>query len=355
MAGRKLLFVDRDGTLLVEPADFQIDALHKFQLVPDVIVPLKRLVDAGYALVMVSNQDGLGTDSFPEADFWPPQQLLLDLFASQGLHFLEIHIDRHFAHEPSSTRKPQVGMVLHWLRDTDWDRAASAMVGDRPTDLEFAANLGIRGFQLAPGPWTWPAIARELLDAPRVAEVTRNTKETRIQVRVDLDAEGPQRIHTGLGFFDHMLEQIGRHAGIALDLQCVGDLQIDEHHTVEDCALALGQCLRQALGDKRGIGRYGFVLPMDETRAEAALDLSGRPYCVFEGQFAREAVGQLPSELVPHFFRSLCETLGANLHLTVRGDNTHHMIEACFKVFARALRPALARVGHELPSTKGVL
>jgi imidazoleglycerol-phosphate dehydratase/histidinol-phosphatase len=281
--------------------------------------------------------------------------MLLDIFASQGLNFLEIHVDRHFPDQPNDTRKPKLGMVMHWLRDTSWDRSASAMVGDRDTDLEFAQNLGIRGFKLAPGLWTWPAIARELLESPRRATVQRNTKETRITVSVDLDAEGPQRIHTGLGFFDHMLEQIGRHGGFALDLRCDGDLQIDEHHTVEDCALALGQALKQALGEKRGIGRYGFVLPMDETQASAALDLSGRPYFLFEGEFPRESVGQLPSELVPHFFRSLCETLGANLHLSVKGDNTHHMIEACFKVTARALRQGLARIGNELPSTKGAL
>lgn len=352
---RKLLFVDRDGCLIVEPPDQQIDALAKFRLIDDVIVPLRRLVDAGYELIMVSNQDGLGTASFPEQDFWPPQQLLLDIFASQGLHFLEIHIDRHFPDQPNQTRKPQVGMVLHWLRDTGWDRVASAMVGDRDTDLQFAANMGIRGFKLGPEDFSWAQVARELLEAPRRASVQRDTRETRIRVQVDLDAEGPQRIHTGLGFFDHMLDQLGRHGGFALELECQGDLQIDEHHTVEDCALALGQALKQALGDKRGIGRYGFVLPMDETLAQVALDLSGRPCMVFDGCFPREQVGQLPVELVPHFFRSLCDALGANLHLQVRGDNAHHMVEACFKATARALRQALARTGTTLPSTKGVL
>lgn len=352
---RKFLFVDRDGTLIVEPADYQIDSVDKFRLVDGLIVPLKRLVDAGYELVMVSNQDGLGTESFPESTFWPPQQLLLDILSSQGIRFHEILIDRHFAHQPSDTRKPGVGMVLHYLRDPGWDRARSAMVGDRETDLAFAGNIGVRGFQLAPGPWTWEGIARALLDAPRQATIERNTKETRIRVEVDLDAEGPQHIHTGLGFFDHMLEQLGRHGGFALDLRCTGDLHIDEHHTVEDSALALGQALKAALGDKRGIGRYGFTLPMDETLASAALDLSGRAWLEFDGDFPREQVGQLPTELVAHFFRSLCDTLGANLHLRVRGENTHHMIEACFKAVARTLRQAFRREGETLPSTKGVL
>jgi imidazoleglycerol-phosphate dehydratase / histidinol-phosphatase len=352
---RRILFVDRDGTLIVEPSDFQIDDLAKFRLVDDLIVPLKRLVDAGYELVMVSNQDGLGTDSFPEATFWPPQNLLLQVLESQGIRFSEVLIDRHFAHQQHPDRKPGVGMVLHWLRDTGWDRARSAMVGDRSTDLEFADRLGVRGFQLQPGPWTWPAIARELLDAPRQAVVERTTKETRIRVAVDLDAEGPQRIHTGLGFFDHMLEQLGRHGGFALDLHCEGDLHIDEHHTVEDSALALGTALKQALGDKRGIGRYGFTLPMDETLASAAIDLSGRAWLEFEGHFSRERVGELPTELVGHFFRSVCDTLGANLHLKVSGENCHHMVEACFKVVARTLRQAFRREGESLPSTKGVL
>lgn len=352
---RKLLFVDRDGTLIVEPPDFQIDSLDKFKLVDEMIVPLRRLVDAGYELVMISNQDGLGTASFPEADFWPPQQLLLSILASQGICFHEILIDRHFDHEPSTTRKPGIGMVLHYLADPAWDRGRSAVIGDRDTDLQLAHNMGLRGFKLAPGLLSWSDIASELLDSPRRASIQRNTRETRIKVSVDLDAEGPQRIHTGLGFFDHMLEQLGKHGGFALDLECAGDLHIDEHHTVEDSALALGQALKQALGDKRGIGRYGFTLPMDETLASAAVDLSGRAWLVFEGEFPRTQVGQLPTELVPHFFRSLSDSLGANLHLSVRGDNTHHMIEACFKATARALRSAFRREGRELPSTKGTL
>ena len=246
-------------------------------------------------------------------------------------------------------------MMRQYLADDGWLRADSAMIGDRETDLKFAANMGVRGFLVGPKGVSWEDIAHQLLDRPRIAEVVRNTKETRIKVRVDLDGQQEPVAHTGLGFFDHMLEQIGKHGGFALQIECTGDTKVDEHHTIEDCALALGQALRQALGDKRGIGRYGFTLPMDESQASAALDLSGRPYFVFEGDFPRERVGDVPTELVPHFFRSLCDTLGANLHLAVKGENAHHMVEACFKVTARVLRQAIRREGDELPSTKGSL
>lgn len=352
---RKILFVDRDGCLIEEPADEQIDSYEKLALLPGVIAALQRCVAAGYELVMVTNQDGLGTDSFPEAHFTGPHALLMRIMASQGIAFREVLIDRSFPHDGLDTRKPGIGMLRHYLADDGWSRAASAMIGDRQTDLQFAANMGVRGFLVGPKGQSWEAIVHELLDQPRVATVTRNTKETRITVRVDLDRVAEPKARTGLGFFDHMLEQIGKHGGFALELECDGDTHIDEHHTIEDCALALGQALRQALGDKRGIGRYGFVLPMDESFASAALDLSGRPYFVFEGVFPRERVGEVPTELVPHFFRSLCETLGANLHLSVRGENAHHMVEACFKVVARTLRQALRREGSELPSTKGAL
>lgn len=364
---KKYLFVDRDGTLIVEPPDQQIDAYAKLALLPGVVPALRRCVEAGYELVMVTNQDGLGTASFPEEQFWGPHRLMLQIFESQGVRFADTVIDRSFAHEGLPTRKPGTGLMRRYLGDDGWSRGASAMVGDRDTDIEFAANLGVRGFRLGDGEWDWDGIAHTLCDAPRRAETERVTRETRIRVRVDLDRRAEPVVATGLGFFDHMLEQIGKHAGIALSLQCAGDTHIDEHHTIEDCALALGQALRQALADKRGIGRYGdasepetaaavaITLPMDETLARAALDLSGRSYFVFDGEFARERVGDLPTELVPHFFRSLCETLGANLHLAVRGDNAHHMVEACFKAVARALRAALRRDGSELPSTKGTL
>ncbi len=352
---RKILFVDRDGCLIEEPADEQIDSYEKLALLPGVVGALQRFVSAGYQLVMVTNQDGLGTDSFPEADFNGPHELLLGLLASQGVRFHEILIDRSFPHQQRDTRKPGIGLVRHYLSTDDWSRSHSAMIGDRETDLQFAANLGVRGLRVGPDGESWESIAHQLLDAPRTATVVRNTKETRITVTVDLDRVADPKIHTGLGFFDHMLEQIGKHGGFALELRCDGDTHIDEHHTMEDSALALGQALKQALGDKRGIGRYGFTLPMDESQASAALDLSGRPYFVFEGRFPRERVGDVPTELVPHFFRSVCETLGANLHLSVQGDNAHHMVEACFKVFARTLRQAIRREGSELPSTKGTL
>ncbi|AFC86145.1 bifunctional histidinol-phosphatase/imidazoleglycerol-phosphate dehydratase HisB [Frateuria aurantia] len=351
----KILFVDRDGCLIEEPADEQIDSYAKFRLMPGVIAALQRCVGAGYRLVMVTNQDGLGTDAFPEADFVGPQALLLQILESQGICFDEILIDRSFPHEARDTRKPGVGLLRHYLADDGWSRAASAVIGDRESDMQLAANLGVRGLRVGTDGLGWAEIAHLLLDAPRIATVVRDTKETRIRVKVDLDRVADPVVHTGLGFFDHMLEQIGKHGGFALDLQCDGDIHVDPHHTIEDCGLALGQALRQALGDRRGIARYGFSLPMDEAAADARLDLSGRPYLVFEGTIPAERVGDLPVEMIPHFFRSLCETLGANLHLNLRGDNAHHMIEAAFKVTARTLRQAMARTGNDLPSTKGVL
>lgn len=355
MNPRKLLFVDRDGCLIEEPEDCQIDRFEKFSLMPGVIPALLRCVAAGYEIVLVSNQDGLGTTSFPEQDFRGPHELLVRILASQGIALREVLIDCSFAHEGLDTRKPGIGMVRHYLSDDGWSRAQSAMVGDRETDLQFAANLGVRGFRVGAQGMSWLEVAHALCAAPRVAEVVRDTRETRLRVRVDLDAPSHAAIRTGIGFFDHMLEQIAKHAGFDLRLDCAGDTGVDEHHTIEDSALALGQALRAALGDKRGIGRYGFTLPMDETLASAALDLSGRPYLVFDGAFPREQVGGMPTELVPHFFRSLCETLGANLNLSVRGENAHHMVEASFKAFARCLRQAIRVEGDDLPSTKGVL
>jgi len=352
---RKVLFVDRDGCLIVEPPDGQIDGFEKLDLIPGVIAALQRCVAAGYELVMVSNQDGLGTASFPEAAFRGPQELLLRIFATQGIRFREILIDRSFQHEGLDTRKPRTGLLRHWLADDGWSRAASAVVGDRATDMQMAANLGVCGFRIGAGALTWSEVAHRLLDQPRVAAVERITRETGISVCVDLDSTAEPEIATGIGFFDHMLEQLGKHGGFALTVRCAGDTHVDEHHAVEDCAIAIGETLRRALGDKRGITRYGFALPMDESAADARLDLSGRACFVFEGTFPRERVGDLPTELVPHFFRSLCDTLGANLHLAVRGDNAHHMVEACFKVVARCLRQAMRRDGDALPTTKGVL
>ena len=307
---------------------------------------------------MVSNQDGLGTQSFPETDFRGPHEFLKTLLASQGIEFDAEFICPHLPADGCACRKPRTGLLERYLAETPIDRTRSYVIGDRETDLELARNLGIEGLQVrvdgAPEQ-SWTAIAACLGQRHRTAEVERKTRETEIRVQVDLDAEGPIAISTGIGFFDHMLEQIAKHGGFSLELGCSGDLHVDEHHTVEDCAIALGTALKHALGDKRGIARYGFLLPMDEALAQVAIDLSGRPYFVFEGSFGRERVGELPTELVPHFFRSLAESLGAALHLTVKGENTHHMIEACFKGVGRALRQAFRIEGVELPSSKGML
>ena len=354
-----ILFVDRDGTLIEEPGDFQIDAYQKLRFMPGVIPALLKLREAGYEFVMVSNQDGLGSERYPQAGFDGPHQLMMQVFESQGITFREVLIDTSWPEDNRPTRKPGIGLVLHYLRERTFDPERSAMVGDRDTDIAFAANMGIRGFQLRTrqfgGEWDWAGIAHELADAPRRAEVRRETRETQVRIRVDLDLVAEPKVSTGLPFYDHMLEQIGKHGGFALEVQTTGDLHVDEHHTVEDTALALGQALREALGDKRGIGRYGFTLPMDEALASLALDFSGRPWLVFEGEFRREKVGDMPTELVAHFFRSLSDAAGLNLHLSVRGDNDHHKIEAAFKALARALRQAIRRQGKELPSTKGAL
>jgi len=357
--GTRILFVDRDGTLIAEPEDFQIDAYEKLRFVDGVIPALLKLRDAGFEFVIVTNQDGLGSESYPRAAFDGPNELMLQVFESQGIVFREVLVDCSWPDDNAPTRKPALGLVQHYLRDRSIDLDRSAMVGDRPTDIEFADNLGIRGFQLRTpqfgGDWDWAGIAHELADAPRRALVERNTKETRIRVEIDLDRSADAEVSTGLAFFDHMLDQIGKHGGIALSVRAEGDLHIDEHHTIEDTGIALGQALREALGDKRGIARYGFTLPMDETLASAALDFGGRPYLVFDGSFRRERVGDMPTELVEHFFRSVCDAAALNLNLKVEGENDHHKVEACFKAFARALRMAVRREGVELPSTKGVL
>ena len=357
MRAPPVLFVDRDGTLIAEPHDFQVDRLDKVRLLPGVFAALNEFRRAGYRLVMVSNQDGLGTERYPQQHFDQVQAFVLHLFGSQGIEFDQVFICPHFEHEQCACRKPRTGLVTEFVRQPI-DLARSAMIGDRDTDIEFARELGIRGLRIsvdasAGAPDSWPGITRELL--ARRAQLRRKTRETDIELQLELDSDAACQIATGIGFFDHMIEQLARHGGFALQLNCRGDLHIDEHHTVEDCALAIGEALRSALGDKAGIGRYGFLLAMDESEAQVAIDLSGRPYFVFEGQFGREQVGALPSELVPHFFRSLAQSLGAALHLTVRGENTHHMIEACFKGVGRALRPALRRDGYELPTTKGTL
>jgi imidazoleglycerol-phosphate dehydratase / histidinol-phosphatase len=358
MSARRILFLDRDGTLNEEVSDEQVDSLAKVRLMPGVVPALLELKHAGFSFVVVTNQDGLGTPSFPREAFDQAHRFILDLFSSQGIDFEAVLVCPHFKRENCACRKPQLGMLQSWLETNDFDRQRSFMIGDRDTDMEFAANLGVAGIKIrldGDASETWPAIAARILGHARRAQVRRTTKETEVIVDVDLSREGPSSIATGIGFFDHMLEQIAKHGGFALNLKCSGDLHIDEHHTIEDCALALGAALREALGDKRGIARYGFLLPMDEAEAEVALDLSGRPFFVWQGNFNRERVGELPTELVPHFFRSLAESLGAALHLKVRGENSHHMIESCFKGVGRSLRQAIRFESTELPSTKGML
>lgn len=358
MSPRRIIFLDRDGTLNEEPPDEQVDSVEKVRLLPGVMPALLALKAAGYGFVMVTNQDGLGTAAFPREHFERAQRFILQLFESQGIVFDAVCVCPHLKSEDCACRKPMTGMVREYLANQTIDMAGSFMVGDRDTDMEFAANLGLQGLRVrlhGDADETWAAVARRILGRSRRARVDRKTKETAIQVDVDLARAGPSSIATGLGFFDHMLEQICKHGGFALDLRCTGDLGVDEHHTVEDCALALGAALREALGDKRGMARYGFLLAMDEAEAQIALDISGRPYFVWEGRFNRERVGELPTELVPHFFRSFAETLGAALHISVRGENSHHMIESCFKGVGRTLRQAIRLEGADLPSTKGTL
>lgn len=353
----KVLFIDRDGTLIEEPHDNQVDALHKIRLVPGVISALLDLRDQGYRFVMVSNQDGLGTASFPQEDFDACQAHALALFESQGIRFDQVFICPHRADDNCDCRKPKTGLLTRYLAGNDLDTASCAVIGDRMTDIEMAEALDLRGFRLGSGepPLTWHDIRVALMPGARTGEAKRTTRETSVQVAVNLDTSDPLSINTGIGFYDHMLEQIAKHGGFSLKVQCEGDLIVDEHHTVEDTALCIGEALRSALGDKRGIARYGFQLPMDESEARVSLDLSGRPYLVFDGTFPRQSVGQLPTELVPHFFQSFADSLGAALHVSVSGSNTHHMVEACFKAVGRALRQAISVQGTALPSSKGVL
>jgi imidazoleglycerol-phosphate dehydratase/histidinol-phosphatase len=380
---KKLLILDRDGTLIVEPPDtYQVDAYEKLEFLPGVIRNLHRLKEGtDYAWLMITNQDGLGTDSFPEETFWPVHNLMIQILENEGIDFQEVVIDRTFKHEGKPTRKPGTALLTHYLQG-DYDLENSIVVGDRPSDIQLAKNLGAKGILIGRSvdqqddAYDLAALKKDTLiletdhwdeltdflltkgSAGRKAEVYRKTKETEIWVSLDLDGTGKTDCQTGIGFFDHMLDQLGKHGKLDLTIKANGDLYIDPHHTIEDTALALGEAFRKALGDKRGIERYGcFQLAMDEALAEVALDFSGRPYLVWEASFAREKVGAFPVEMLEHFFQSFCDTARSNLNIRLHGKNAHHMIEACFKGVARAIRLAKSRIAGDdsLPSTKGVL
>ncbi len=353
---KKALFIDRDGTLIAEPADEQIDSFEKLRFVPGMLTQLSLIRQkTDFEFVMVSNQDGLGTPSFPENTFWPVHNFLLDTLRSVGVEFDNILIDTTFPEAGANTRKPGTGMLGKYTTGR-YDLANSYVIGDRDTDARLAANLGCRHLLLSPD-MDWHRIASVLIGGARRAEVRRQTAETDIRVSLDLDGTGQADIHTGLGFLDHMLQQIARHAGIDVTVSARGDLHVDEHHTVEDTAIVLGTALREALGTKQGLQRYGFVLPMDDSLARVAVDLGGRPWLVWRATFRRERVGDVPTELFPHFFRSLADAAAINLNISATGDNEHHKIEAIFKAFARALRMALRRDPADLtlPSSKGRL
>ena len=356
MGLKKALFIDRDGTIIVEPQPSeQVDSFDKFEFVPGAISALKSIAGLDYELVLASNQDGLGTPSFPYEDYIGPQELMLRTLRGEGVEFDDVLIDRSFPSDNLPTRKPGIGMFGKYLTG-EYDLAASYVIGDRATDMQLAANLGCKGILLDENN-TWAEIAEYLRKGERRATISRNTRETQITVTVDLDGRLESSISTGLNFFDHMLDQIAHHSGIGLQIDAKGDLQVDEHHTMEDVAIALGEALKKALGSKRGIGRYGFALPMDECEAMVLMDLGGRIDFAWDVPFTREYVGDTPTEMFRHFYKSLCEALLCNLHIRARGENNHHLAEAVFKAFARALRQAVAcnPFDYELPSSKGML
>lgn len=355
---KRILFIDRDGTIIEEPADEQIDSFSKLKFVPGAIRNLAFIREKlDFEFVMVSNQDGLGTDSFPECDFWPVQNFILQTLEGEGVAFDDILIDRHFPEDNAPTRKPNTGLVEKYICNADYDMQSSYVIGDRETDRMFAENIGCKALVIGRDGMTWPKIAEILFAGERRAEVSRTTKETDIYVSLNLDGSGKCDISTGLGFFDHMIEQIGKHGGIDMTVKTRGDLNVDEHHTIEDTAIAIGECLLNALGDKRGIERYGFCLPMDDSLCSVALDFGGRPWLVWDAEFRRERIGDMPTEMFYHFFKSLSDSTRMNLNIKAEGTNEHHKIEGIFKALARSIKMAVRRdiYHYELPSTKGKL
>lgn len=353
---KKALFIDRDGTLIREPADEQVDSFDKLSFLPHVFRSLSLIKEkTDFELVMVTNQDGLGTASFPEETFWPVHNFILDTLRGEGIVFDDILIDRTFPSDNAPTRKPGTGMLGKYLGG-EYDLSNSYVIGDRETDVQLAANLGCKAIRLTDS-CGWDQVVDEIIGGERKASVHRKTKETDISVSMDLNGDGQCRINTGIGFFDHMLEQIGRHGGIDLCIEVHGDLHVDEHHTIEDTGIVLGECLRKAIADKRGIQRYGFCLPMDDCLCQVALDFGGRPWLVWEADFKREKIGDMPTEMFFHFFKSLSDNAAMNLNVKAEGTNEHHKIEGIFKAFAKALKSAVKRdVCHmQLPSSKGAL
>ncbi|WP_034256960.1 bifunctional histidinol-phosphatase/imidazoleglycerol-phosphate dehydratase HisB [Adhaeribacter aquaticus] len=363
---KKVLFIDRDGTIILEPPiDFQIDSFEKFAFYPGVIRNLYKIYnELDYEFVMVTNQDGLGTSSFPEETFWPYQNKMLEILAGEGIKFANIHIDRSFEHENLHTRKPSIGMLSKYFTEA-YDLANSYVIGDRVTDIQLADNLGAKCLYLkdqindraALTTTSWDDIYNFLRLPDRTASIVRNTNETKIKVNINLDGKGQMKIHTGLGFFDHMLEQLSKHSGVDMEITVDGDLHIDEHHTIEDTGIAIGEAFSKALGDKLGISRYGYLLPMDDVLAQVAIDFSGRPWFLWEAEFKRERVGDMPTEMFYHFFKSFSDASKCNLNVKAEGANEHHKIEAIFKAVAKSIKMAVARDVNnmQLPSTKGLL